>query len=342
MSRRWQFALLVVGAALFALVVRQIGVAQIVQNAQAVGWVFVPVLMVYGVAYACNTAAWRFTMSPASARPSFWRTYVITVSGFSLNFVTPMVNAGGEPFRAAAVAPWLGRQRAASSVIVHRMVHTLGLLLTWLTSLVLALVVLPKTGGLIAALLMAALVVSALALLVLRGHRHGILESGLDLLARVPLAGRLAARLEVRRPLLAEMDAQIAELYHEAPGRFFGALACEYTSRVLYAAEYWLICYGVGLPVTATQAYLINGLASLAMNALFFIPFELGSKEGVLYLLFKLGGLDPRVGVYTAIVSRARDMIWIAAGLTLLAVVRHRRTDDATPTRSPAPAEAAQ
>jgi hypothetical protein len=178
------------------------------------------------------------------------------------------------------------------------------------------------------AILTATVVVVALALLVLRGHRHGILESGLDFLQAIPLVRRAAQRLEPRRAALAEMDGQIAELYHEAPGRFFGALAFEYAARALYVVEYWIICYGVGVPVNFAHAYLIGGLSSLALNALFFIPFELGSKEGVLYLLFELVGLDPRAGVYTAIVSRARDMIWIAGGLLLLALVRHQRSPD--------------
>jgi uncharacterized protein (TIRG00374 family) len=342
MSRRWQLLLLAAGAALFALVVRRIGADDIARNATEVGWLFVPILLLYGVAYACNTAAWRLTMSPRGPRPSFWRTYAITVSGFSLNFVTPMVNAGGEPFRVAALAPWLGRRPAASSVIAHRMLHTLALLLTWLTALVLALFLLPASAAVILALLAAVAVVAGLALLLLRGHRHGVLESGLELMHRIPLVRRAALRLEPRRPALAEMDAQIAELYHEAPARFFGALAFEYASRALYVVEYWLICYGVGVAMSFAQAYLIGGLSSLALNALFFIPFELGSKEGVLYLLFELIGLDPKAGVYTAIVSRARDMVWIAGGLVLLAVVRHHRGPDGVAAAHATPPEMAR
>ncbi|HEX5385767.1 MAG TPA: lysylphosphatidylglycerol synthase transmembrane domain-containing protein [Gemmatimonadales bacterium] len=325
MSRRWQLALLALGALLFTLVVRRIGAGEIVANAIAVGWYFVPILALYGVAYACNTAAWRLAMPRGYERPSFWRTYAITVSGFSLNFVTPMVNAGGEPFRAAAVVPWFGRRKATSTVILHRMLHTLALLLTWLTALVLALVLLPRSAPVVGTLLAATAVVALLAWLLVRGHRHGVLEGALDLLHRMPLVRRVAARFEPRREMLADMDRQIAEFYHASPVAFFAALALEYTARGLYMVEYWLICLAVGIPVTYAKAYLIGGLSSLALNALFFIPFELGSKEGTLYVLFSLVGLDPSAGVYTAIVSRARDMLWIAAGLTLLAVVRHER-----------------
>jgi len=59
---------------------------------------------------------------------------------------------------------------------------------------------------------------------------------------------------------------------------------------------------------------------------LFFVPFELGAREGAFYLLFGLFGLDPQLGLYASIVSRVRDIVWIGAGLLLIwpAAVRER------------------
>jgi uncharacterized protein (TIRG00374 family) len=323
-TRRIQLVLLAAGATLFGLLVHRIGAAQILANAAAVGWLFLPIVLLYGVAYACNVAAWRLTMGDGS-RPGFWRTYAITVSGFSLNFVTPMVNAGGEPYRIAALAGWLGSRRAASSVVLHRMLHSLALLLVWLTALCLALAMLPRERAVVTPIAVALGVVTALAAVVLTGHRRGGLEQMLDLLHRLPLLDRVALMLEPRRAALTEMDQQIAAFYHASPRRFWAALGFEYASRSLWMVEYWLICLGVGIQATFAQAFLIGGLSSLVQNALFFVPYELGTKEGSLYALFDLAGLDPRAGMYTAIVSRARDLLWIAGGLGLLALTRHQR-----------------
>lgn len=324
MSRRIQLVLLAAGAALFAGLVHRIGAGQIIANASAVGWLFGPILLLYGIAYAGNTSAWRLTMGTDSPRPGFWRTYAMTVSGFSLNFVTPMVNAGGEPYRIAALAPWLGRRRAATSVVLHKMLNVLALLLVWISALLLALVMLPRVPAVIAPTALALGVVTLLAAIILTGHQRGGLQRTLDFFHRVPLLDRLARTLEPRRETLAEMDRQIVDFYHASPRRFWGALTLEYASRALWMVEYWLICYGVGIDVTFAQAFLIGGLSSLVQNAFFFVPYELGTKEGSLYALFDLAGLDPRAGVYTAIVSRARDMLWIAGGLGLLAVTRHQ------------------
>lgn len=145
-----------------------------------------------------------------------------------------------------------------------------------------------------------------------------MLEQALNLLHRLPLLDRLARRLEPKRATLALMDEQITAFYHRAPRRFVQALALEYASRCLFMAEYLLIALSVGLHIGYWKAYAIGGLTQLVQNVLFFVPFEVGTKEGTLYLLFRLLGLDPALGVYTAIVSRLRDLVWIGTGVALV------------------------
>src|SRR2546428_13447979 len=101
-------------------------------------------LSLYGLVYGCNARAWWLMMADEPGRPPFWRTYAITVSGFALNFVTPMVNVGGEPFKIAAASPWLGVRRAAGSVIAFQMLPTLGMVVSWLTAQALGPVALPR------------------------------------------------------------------------------------------------------------------------------------------------------------------------------------------------------
>ena len=229
-----------------------------------------------------------------------------------------MVNVGGEPFKIAAVAPWLGVRRAAGSVVLYQMLHTFGMLLSFLTAVVLGAVFLPSTPALLAALGVTFAVLLALTLLLLTGHRRGLLEQALNLLHRVPLLDRVARRLEPKRATLALMDEQITDFFHRDPRRFVAALTLEYVSRCVFMAEYLLIALSVGLHIGYFRAYVIGGLTQLVQNVVFFVPFEVGSKEGTLYLLFQLLGLDPALGVYTAIVSRVRDLVWIGAGIGLV------------------------
>ena len=318
MSRRLQLLLFAAGSAVFAYLVVRIGVDKLLADAARTGWLFVPIFLLYGVVYLCNAWAWWLTMADEPSHPPFWRSYAIIVAGFSLNFMTPMVNVGGEPFKIAAVAPWLGVQRAAGSVVIYQMLHTLGMLLSFLTAVVLGFALLPRNPAILVSLALAFVVLAALVLLLLTGHRHGGLERLLDLMHRIPLLNRVARRLEPRRATLAQMDEQITDFYHRRPRRFFQGLVLEYLSRSIFMIEYVLIALGVGLNITFAQAYVIGGLTSLVQNVIFVVPFEVGTKEGSLYLVFQLLGFDPTLGVYTAIVSRLRDLAWIGGGLGLV------------------------
>ncbi len=318
MSRRARLLLFAGGVTLFAYLISRIGLAALVADAAATGWMFVPILLLYGLVYACNAGAWMLIVAGEPRRPSFWRLYTVTASGFALNFVTPVVNVGGEPFKIAAVAPWLTTRRAAGSVVIHNVLRGLSFVLSWLTALLLGFVMLPPDTLVRLTLGVATLVLSGVAVLLFVVHRRGVLEKLLNGLHRVPFAGRLARALEPRRAVLVQMDEQIAQFSQQHPGRFARALALEYLSRCLYMGEYYLIALSIGLPIGYLEAYLIGGLVSLIQNVLFVVPFELGTKEASLYLLFQMLGLDPRLGVYTAIVTRLRDLVWIGLGLLLV------------------------
>src|SRR3989442_14386101 len=79
------------------------------------------------------------------------------------------------------------------------------------------------------------------------------------------------------RELLVQMDEQIAQFYHRDRRRFFAALGFEYLGRCIFMGEYWLIFLSVGVSAGYLTAYLVGGLSSLILNALFVVPFEVGT-----------------------------------------------------------------
>jgi uncharacterized protein (TIRG00374 family) len=322
MSRRWQLALFLIGAAVFGYLVARIGVGELASDAARTGWMFVPIVLLYALVYACSARAWQLTMrrGDESNRPPFWRVYAVLVSAGALNFLTPLVNAGGEPYRVAAMASWLGTRRAAGSVILHRMLHSLAYLLVLLTAIVLAAALLPRDTPTAVLLLLAVSGVLLLCIIVLllSAHRSGLLERILDWMGRIPLVRRLAKLLEPRRELLVELDQQITEFYHRQPRRFIQAILLEYLGRCIFALELVLVVASLGVRLGYFRAFAICGLEAIGSNALFFMPFELGAREGFFYVLFGLFGMDPQLGLYASIVSRLRDFAWIGAGLALM------------------------
>ena len=328
MSRTLRLALFLLGVAVFGYLVTQIGVGQLLSDAGRTGFMFVPIVLLYALVYACSARAWQLTMGGGeSNRPSFWRTYAVTISAGALNFLTPVVNAGGEPFRVAALAPWLGTRRAAGSVILHRMLHSFAYVLVWFTAIVLAFALLPREtpNAVLIILGVVGLVLLCILALIMSAHRRGVLERLLDWMGRVPLLRRLAARLEPKRTMLVELDHQITEFYHRQPRRFVQAILLEYLSRCIFMVEIVLIVASLGYRLDYLSAFTIGGLEALAGNLLFVVPFEIGAREGAYFALFGLFGMDPQLGLYTSLVSRVRDFVWIGLGLLLMIPAAERQ-----------------
>ena len=329
---RWlQLALFLIGVALFGHLVADIGVARLGADAVASGWMMVPIVLLFGLVYICDTQALQLILKDEPTKPSFATAFATVVSGNSLNFITPMINVGGEPYKIASLAPRLGVHRAAGAVIVHSMIRILAQLLAWATAVLLGFVLLahePLTVGL---LLLALVSLGALISLLLALHRRGGVARLASWLGRIRVFKRLAVRLEKERPALEAMDAQITDFYHRHPRRFLAALGFEYLGRAVFMAEFILIGLSVGVRVDYFDAFTIGGLEALISNVFFFVPFGLGTRESAIVLMFRQLGFSGRIGLYAAVVGRIRDLIWIAVGLGMIWVRGRRPAPAAQP-----------
>ncbi len=146
MSRTLRLVAFLVGAVVLALLIREVGVDTLADGARTVGWFAVPIVALHAFVYGLNAFAWYITLAHEPGAPPFRSIFRISVVGFAINFLTPVVNAGGEPYRMAALAPWLGARRAAGSVLQYAMLHALSSLFMWLTAIVAALT-LPGVHG---------------------------------------------------------------------------------------------------------------------------------------------------------------------------------------------------
>lgn len=308
------------GAALFGYILYHTGLAELAANLRRTGWMLLPVCLLWIPIFLCRTTAWQLTMrGTPGPTPPFWRTFVIAITTFGINIVTPFVQAGGEVLRVKSVAPWMGTQRATGSTVTYYMLHALSNLALWLVGLGVALVFVPlPTHWAVTFAVVAALIVGIIVFVISR-HQYGIVEPLVRLVRGIPLIGRrLAKPLEASQTYFDELDAVIVGFYRHNRGRFWLALAIDTLGRVIAVGEYWLIARGVGLEISALQAFVIGALGALIVNVIFFVPLEAGVKEGGFYLVFQLLGLDPAIGVFAAIVQRLREFVWVAIGLAVI------------------------
>ena len=293
MNRKIQVLVFAGALVLFVVLIAHAGVRGLLQNLVSARWAIVPSVLAWGLVYACNTMAWRSLLDGGIP---FGRAYVISVASFAINYVTPLVSLGGEPFRISAASEWVGAPRATASVVGFRVIHTLGQLIFWLTAIPLAFVLLPRTPATTVSLIALAVVFAAGALALAALFRPGI-------------------RIFRRWPKIDAIHEQLTAYSRRA---ILVAIGAEYVGRCLSMLEYLFITRALGLNVDYLTAFMIGAFSQFVTNATFFIPFELGSKEASMSLIFSLLGLPPDLGVYASIVSRIREMIWIAIGLGLV------------------------
>ena len=334
MTRRLRVLLFLLGTAVFLFLLHHVGIGRLLHDVRRTGWMFAPIVAVYAGVYSCNVLACRLVMADEPGRPSYPRTWAIMVAGFALSSVTPVFQLGGEPFKMGAFAPWLGRRRATSTVVTYYLLNTLSNILTWLVGIAAVLLLVRPAAPMALGLAATGAVLLLLLLFVFSRHRAGVFGLLLRLVAGTPLLRRLTGTLERRRDTLNQLDEQIAGFYRRSPGRFALALAVDFAGRTIGMLEYYLIALSVGLPIGFLQAYLMGSFLTLGLNVLFFIPFDVGSREGGMLIIYRLLGLPPALGLYAGIVTRLRWAAWIAIGLALLSVAGKR---DRAPAPVPAP-----
>ena len=327
MKKKYQNGFFIFGLAVLALMVTQLDFAEVWSGLRRAGYWFFAVIALWGVLYMLNTGAWyiiiRSTAQPATGKRApgvgFWWLYKITVSGFALNYATPGGLMGGEPYRIMALSPRIGTERASSSVILYAMTHIFSHLWFWLLSALLF-VLTQETSFLMGILLAAIAFFCTLAIwFFIKGYKKGIAVRCMNLLRHFPMVKRWARGFIGRHEeQLATIDRQIAALHNQNPKVFVSAVLMELACRFLSALEIFFILLVIMPEASYLECILILAFTSLIANLLFFMPLQLGGREGGFLMSAKGLSMTASAGILVALIVRIRELIWTAIGLLLI------------------------
>jgi heme/copper-type cytochrome/quinol oxidase subunit 4 len=117
-------------------------------------------------------------------------------------------------------------------------------------------------------------------------------------------------------------------LHSQRKSSFYGALSLEFLARVVSCVEVWLILNVLTTDVSFLGCILIVAFSSLLANLLFFMPMQLGGREGGFALAVGGLSLSGAYGVYTALITRVRELFWIVIGLALMKIGNIKKTDN--------------
>ena len=337
MNRRWQNGFFLFGLAVLVVMVTQLDFAQTWDGLQRAGYWAVAVIVLWAFLYVFNTAAWWLIISSqqatdfsvaAHAPVSFGWLYKVTVSGFALNYATPGGLMGGEPYKILMLKEKIGTERATASVILHTMTHIFSHFWFWLCAVVLYVATQPMTLLMCVLLpLIAAFCIAAIWFF-LRGYKRGITVWAMRLLGHIPLVARWAEPfLRRHAERLAAIDAQIAALHNQNRQTFVAAVVLEWTCRMVSALEILFVLLVIMPSANYVQSVLILAFTSLFANMLFFIPLQLGGREGGFLMSTGGLGMTASAGIFVALIVRVRELVWTGIGLLLIKMSKKTATE---------------
>ena len=310
------------------------------------GYWLIPIIGIWIVVYGLNALAWQAIIkgnckesqqqtANSQKLPSFWRIYRLTITGYALNYATPVGGLGGEPYRIMELSKDIDNQHATSSVILYAMMHFFAHFWFWFISIFiyLALVLvgdMPMTTA-IAIVLGTIILFCLLAFWIFsKGYRNGLVVYVLGLIGKLPFLRGWSRRFRGKHAeALRNIDAQIAALYAQDTKAFYTSLILEYSSRMVQSLEvmFMLLLFGIdngggvdGMVLTYLHSVLIVAFTTLFANLIGFLPMQIGVQEGGFVLSIAALGLSAALGIFVSIICRVREIFWIAIGMALMKI----------------------
>lgn len=325
MKKKYQNAFLLFGLVVLALMVSQLNFGEVWAGVQRAGYWFLAVVLLWVVLYLFNTAAWKVIIANIAPddkhKVGFLWLYKITVTGFALNYATPGGLMGGEPYRIMSLSPKIGTEKASASVLLYAMTHIFSHFWFWLFSVALYVAIRPMNVFMGVLLSAVTLFCVAAVWLFMKGYRHGIVVSLMGLLQRFLLVKRKAQPFfESRKEQLQNIDRDMTMLRNNNPRSFMLAVALEFACRVVSALEIFFILLVIMPSADYFECILILAFTSLFANMLFFMPLQLGGREGGFMMSAHGLQLSVSAGIFVALLVRLRELIWTAIGLLLIKI----------------------
>ena len=207
----------------------------------------------------------------------------------------------------------------------------------WLTAVVLYVAFVPIDTRMAIILPLIALFALSGIYLFVRGYKRGMVVGLVKIVSKIPGCKNWGRRfLETHVEELRNIDSQIAQLQGQNKHSFYGSFFLEYIGRVMQSFEIFFMLRLVNVQGTVPQlfmySFVILAFTSLFANLLFFMPLQLGGREGgfaMSTVQMKMAGATGAlltlkeamtIAVFISIICRLRELVWTCIGMMLMKV----------------------
>ena len=317
----------ILGALALGIMVYSIGLNNIWRDMKQTGWWYIPIIGMWIFVYIINTLSLYIILrdgSEETKKIGFFRLFKLTISGFAINYITPFGLMGGEPYKIIELQPDLGIQKSTSSVLLGTMMRIVAHFIFWMVSIPLLIFLVPVLSDSVEIGIMITTGITFLLLLwAYRIYTRGGVNRALIISSRLPFIGKkIKAYRTNNQEKISQMDELISDLYKNRKRDFFLSLSFEFIARILVCVEVILMMQAIKQPITFGESVLIESLQSLISNLFFFMPMQMGAREGGFVIVYGMLSIPLAYGVFVSICKRIRELFWTLIGVVLIKVNR--------------------
>ena len=190
-------------AIIIMLCTSDLSYSELWDNVRRAGYWFPAVILLWVFLYLANAWSWSVIIHDGAApKVPFLKIYKYTISGYALNYVTPVGLLGGEPYRIMELTPYVGAAKATSSVILYAMMHIFSHFCFWTFSILLYLWLYGRemSAGMAVFMVVCSAFCGTGIYFFQKGYKNGLAMKALRLLAHIPgLKSRLRRFIDAGR-----------------------------------------------------------------------------------------------------------------------------------------------
>ena len=322
MKKNLRYLFAAIGIGIFTFLIFKMGLQNIIDHLQRIGWWIVPTLALGPIWYLAYTFAWHQFLNPlsgygrAGGTMTIRELFRVKIIGEALNTLTPLNFVAGDPARAYLLRHRFPLAEGAASVVVDRTLHAISTLIIILIGTAAALTqlkFLPKNikYGLPIVLTVAVIFVGFIFI-----HQHKGLFSFLADIAR-----RFRIKKDFSTATLEkfeEVDGHIQDFYLKNRKGFWIAISSHLFGRFLGIIEIYIIGHAASSHFSLKTALLLGAAAPIINFTFAFIPGSLGVMESAYSAILYFLHFSPAVGLTIQIVRRLRAGLWVLTGFIFL------------------------
>ena len=327
-TKYYKVAAYLIGIMFLLYLMDDYGFGVIIEKIGEVSWYFLYIVILGGLVYYLNTFSWKAIIDASGESISFSKIYGLVVSGYAINYITPFVGLGGEPYRIMALSKETSKTKATMLVSQYSLMHMYSHLWFWMLGLAIMVLNLEFHNFNIAIYIASLLFIVSMYIFFINLFKNGFIYRVYRIFSKLPIINHLTAKFTDKEDKIKNLDQLISGLYNTNKAAFYKSLFFEFASRLLAAVEYLLILKAIGVDISLIDAFYISAASSLIANIIFFIPMQIGVREGGLYFVLNTLGLNPGLGIIVGLVTRIREFTWIGIGFLIMPLINKKKKQE--------------